>query len=75
MTRQILVLLLMGVAGCENQHDREVYQQQFRSRVDAAAEARIDSAYKAIQERCDSLMEFRVPVVVDSIVSGMKNAK
>jgi hypothetical protein len=67
MTQKSLVALLLLLAGCHNPHDQELYQQQFRRRVDAAAEARIDSAYAAIQQRCDSLMQHQVPLAADSL--------
>jgi hypothetical protein len=35
---------------------------------DSVAEARIDSAYAAIKSRCDTLMIYRVPQMVDSFM-------
>jgi hypothetical protein len=71
LTQKPACLLLLAVLGCQNQRDNEQYQQMLRQRVDKAAEARIDSAYAAIQRRCDSLLMFRVPQLADSMVKAM----
>jgi uncharacterized lipoprotein NlpE involved in copper resistance len=71
LTQKFAFLLLLVLLGCQNQQDQEHYQQAFRERVDKAAEARIDSAYAAIQSRCDSLLVYRVPQLADSIIKAM----
>lgn len=39
----------------------------FEKRLDSIASARIDSAYKAIQQQCDSARSYRLPVLIDSL--------
>ncbi len=38
--------------------------------ADSLTEAIIDSAYIAINQECDTLMKYRVPVLADSILKG-----
>jgi uncharacterized lipoprotein NlpE involved in copper resistance len=71
LTQKIAFPLLLTLLGCQNQQDSEQYQQMLRQRIDKAAEARIDSAYAAIQSRCDSLLVYRVPQLADSMVKAM----
>ncbi len=53
--------------GCTNPHpeaDMNIYEQQ----LNKVTEARIDSAYQVIQKHCDSMMQYGVPKLVDSII-------
>ncbi len=68
MRLKIAWVLLMFSTGCQNNQDRQAQLRQLRQQLDKAAEARIDSAYSAINKECDSLMLFRVPLQADSIL-------
>jgi hypothetical protein len=74
LTQKTVFALLVLLAGCYNPIDQEQYGQQLRRRVDNLAEARIDSAYRAIQQRCDSLLLHRVPLWADSLAKAIRDS-
>lgn len=53
--------------GC-NSPGRPSAEEDSMRKADAASEARIDSAYKAIAQECDSLLLFTVPMLVDALI-------
>jgi uncharacterized lipoprotein NlpE involved in copper resistance len=71
LTQKSASALLLVLLGCQNQQDKDQYQEALRQQIDKASEARIDSAYSAIQRRCDSLLMYRVPQLADSMVKAM----
>ncbi|WP_147313889.1 hypothetical protein [Deminuibacter soli] len=40
---------------------------EFEKKLDSIASIRIDSAYKAVQQQCDSANKYRLPLLIDSL--------
>lgn len=55
-------------AACNNRTSFDPDESQRRS--DSISEARIDSAFGAINSDCDTLMLYQVPVLADSLFHG-----
>ncbi len=64
----IKIIIIFFLAGCGTQQGREKYLQEIQQKADIDAEARIDSAYAAINHECDSLLVNKVPQMADSII-------
>lgn len=64
-----IFLILLALAGCQTKKGRRAYEAELQRRADIAVEARIDSAYTAIQQQCDSLLQNRVSLLADSITN------
>jgi hypothetical protein len=58
------IILFYGCAEVEK-HQSELALQHIK---DSISEARIDSAYAAINSECDTLMVYQVPQMVDSLL-------
>ena len=59
-----MFLLTAGCNGTDAKEDALSLQRI----QDSVSEARIDSAYAAIKDRCDTLMVHQVPIMVDSLL-------
>ncbi len=70
----IKIIIIFLLAGCNTPQGREVYEQEIQRRADIEAEARIDSAYAAMKEECDSLLVNKVPLLADSVINIMNLA-
>jgi len=57
------------VFGCTYKKN-ELSVEQVMHYQDSVSEARIDSAYKQIKSRCDTLMLYQVPLMVDSLLKN-----
>jgi len=66
VTLKFSILLLVGCANGQPGTDISIYDQQ----LNIVTEARIDSAYRAIQLHCDSMLNYVVPELADSIVKS-----
>jgi len=65
----LVFCLALGV-GCGPADDSEQEKDAALHRADSLSEARIDSAYKAIGDSCDTLRVHLVPGFVDSLMKG-----
>jgi hypothetical protein len=63
VTLKFGLVLLAGCFHARSEADMIIYEQQ----LNKVTEARIDSAYRAIHEQCDSLVEWVVPLIADSL--------
>jgi hypothetical protein len=70
----IKVFIIFLLAGCGTRQGREAYLQEIQRHADIAAEARIDSAYAAMRQECDSLLAVKVPLMADSVIWAMETA-
>lgn len=57
------------LASCSGYADEHNKEDTLRIK-DAASEKVIDSAYAAITRECDSLLQFKVPLLVDSLLKN-----
>lgn len=66
--KTLLILISFSWLSCRstNSDNLEAFEQQ----LNIDTEKEIDAAYAAIQQRCDSLMQFEVPKQVDSIIQA-----
>jgi hypothetical protein len=64
-----LFLLLTALVSCSDSTGKHTKEDTLRTR-DAASEKKIDSAYAVITRECDSLLQFKVPVLVDSLLKN-----
>jgi len=65
-----LVFYLALGLGCGPVDDSEKEKDAALHQADSLSEARIDSAYKAIGDSCDTLKVHLVPRFVDSLIKG-----
>jgi hypothetical protein len=56
--------------GCGHPNDNDNDKDAALHRADSISEAKIDSAYKAIADSCDTLIVHRVPQFADSVMKG-----
>jgi hypothetical protein len=70
----IKIIIILLPVGCNTPQGRQIYEQEIQRRADVEAEARIDSAYAAMKNECDSLLVHKVPVMADSLINLMKMA-
>jgi len=64
-----LILSLIALHSCAQRTDAdEEALEAFQRQLDIETEKRIDAAYVSMQKRCDSLMRYQVPLMVDSII-------
>jgi hypothetical protein len=63
----VIIFIMYILWVCTDTHVAEV-DLQFQQSLDSIAEHRIDSAYTAIQQQCDSLQKNSVPKLVDSLL-------
>jgi hypothetical protein len=61
----VIIFVIAGLA-CKQAYTRED-ELAFQQRVDSAASKKIDSAYRAITQNCDTAMKYRVIVMADSL--------
>ena len=64
--------ILFVVIGCtKNNADPgiDIYEQNLQK----VTEARIDSAFTAIRQRCDSILLYQVPLKADSIFQSIRH--
>ena len=66
LARSFLLVTLMA---CNNAAEDHTKEDRIRI-ADAASEAIIDSAYTAINRQCDSLRQFKVPIMADSLLKN-----
>lgn len=66
-----MFFLFCGCTG-EKNGQPETELQHF---ADSVAEQRIDSAYEAIRNNCDTMMVYRVPVMVDSFLKDSSSVQ
>ena len=64
-----VVLLLITLASCTDSTGKHTKEDTLRI-ADAASEKVIDSAYAVITKECDSLLQFKVPLLVDSLLKN-----
>jgi uncharacterized protein YcfL len=64
----IKVIIIFLLAGCKMPQERAIYEQELQLKADREAEKRIDSAYSAMKESCDSLLVHKVPQMADSVL-------
>ena len=64
-----VLLILIVLASCSGSTGEHTKEDTMRIK-DAASEAKIDSAYALITRECDSLMQFKVPLLVDSLLKN-----
>ncbi len=62
-------LFFAALVSCSDSAGRHMEEDTLRAR-DAASEKKIDSAYAVITRECDSLLQFKVPVLVDSLLKN-----
>ena len=63
------LLFLTVLASCSGSTDEHTKEDTLRIK-DAASEKVIDSAYAVITRECDSLLQFKVPLLVDSLLKN-----
>ena len=56
--------------GCSDAGKDDIEKDAALHIADSLSEARIDSAYKAITDSCDTLRVHKIPVFVDSLMKG-----
>lgn len=59
--------VIVSGTGCV-QKDEKAAELEIAQRRDSLSESRIDSAYAAIKNSCDTLMIYQVPRMVDSLL-------
>jgi hypothetical protein len=59
-----VIILFCGCAG----HDNAVSEFEMQRIKDSVSEARIDSANTAIKSKCDTLMVYQLPKMIDSLL-------
>jgi hypothetical protein len=67
--KSFVAIFLVVITACNEPADEHTKEDTLKM-ADAASEARIDSAYKAINRICDSLTQFKVPVMADSLLKN-----
>jgi hypothetical protein len=60
-------LLLTALVSCTDATSKHTKEDTLRI-ADAASEKKIESAYAVITRECDSLLQFKVPLLVDSML-------
>lgn len=60
---------MLALQACVQRADAdEQALEAFQRQLDIETEKRIDAAYRLMQNRCDSLMQHKVPQMVDSMI-------
>lgn len=64
-----IILTMLALQACVQRADAdEQALEAFQRQLDIETEKRIDAAYRLMQNRCDSLMQHKVPQMVDSMI-------
>ena len=64
-----LILFLIALQSCGQRAEAdEEALETFQRQLDIETEKRIDAAYVLMQKRCDSLIQYQVPLIADSII-------
>ena len=67
----VIIFLKIGLSGCnlitttDETPDKRI---EFERKMDSIASRKIDSAYKTIQLQCDSTRQYKMPLLVDSLL-------
>gem|GEM_PF-5336397 len=65
--RYVIVLIKVTLVACNTQ-DPEEDLIRYNERLDSLASRRIDTAYKDLSRNCDTLIKYRLPQIVDSLL-------
>jgi hypothetical protein len=69
----VIIFLKLALCSCREQpasrklNDRVI---EFERAMDSTASVKIDSAYRSIQQLCDTARKYRLPLLVDSILKA-----
>lgn len=64
-----IILTFLALQACTQRDNAdELALEAYQRQLDIETEKRIDAAYRLMQNRCDSLMQHKVPQMVDSII-------
>ncbi len=64
----VIIFVIMTTSCLQTDASNE--QLAFQQIIDSIASLKIDSAYDAVSDRCDTLQKYRVPYLADSIATA-----
>ncbi|MEO6404632.1 MAG: hypothetical protein ABIY51_14740 [Ferruginibacter sp.] len=73
MLKVTLIIFLFFVLGCQEQPKEDLIS--FEQELNRQTEVNIDSAYEALNTRCDSLVQSNALRIIDSINNIKKKGK
>lgn len=68
VTGLLVIILIIALYSCTPLNDAE-YDLEIYHELDSISSKRIDSAYSMIVEHCDSSFKYRLPKIIDSLLS------